>query len=484
MEQQLSLKPASALSATPGLSRSLWVGLAAGLGVLLAVYAGLGVAFVRALPAPALDLIALHQDILVAADTPLVLQTVGWGTTVDDVALVEFRLDAEGGVLDEHDVPVRYEPVTEGRLPGETRGRLVAPDGGPLLALDAWYELTVYGRGTDLTWSGLATEPLREWRAFGTQRVPQPRAGAAPVIAYGEPLAITWNLPIVDFQYTLTPAVPSRSWLNQAGNIAYVQLEEFEQGARYELQIADARTAAGAALPAPVAVTFTTPAALRVVSMAPDSGARDVAPGLDPILTFSAPVANPDVAEAAIVVAPATDGGFRWLDATRVQFVTDKGFPYSTDVSLRVVPGPEGLRSVEGAFLEDEAVLAYRTRVHKRIDISLSRQMVTLFEDDKPVFSTTASTGVRGAETPIGNFTIQYKLTKTRMRGTNPSGLTYDIPDVPWVMALFGDYALHGAPWRQAWGVPQSNGCVSMPTAAAKHVYDWTPTGTPVTVHY
>ena len=85
----------------------------------------------------------------------------------------------------------------------------------------------------------------------------------------------------------------------------------------------------------------------------------------------------------------------------------------------------------------------------------------------RPPSATICSTGVRGAETPTGNFTIQYKMLKTRMRGTNPDGHSYDIPDVPWVMALFGDYTLHGAPWRQAWGVPLSNGCVSMPTPNA-----------------
>jgi lipoprotein-anchoring transpeptidase ErfK/SrfK len=238
------------------------------------------------------------------------------------------------------------------------------------------------------------------------------------------------------------------------------------------------------ALLGPVSAVLTTPAALRVVGFTPENGAREVAAGLDPILTFNAPVANPELAEESIVVEPATPGAFRWLAPDRVQFVTDKGFPYSTDISLTVEAGPDGLRSVDGGYVEEQARLAYRTRKHKRIDVDLSRQMVTLFEDGRPVFSTTASTGVRGAETPVGNWTIQYKMEKTRMRGVNPSGLRYDIPDVPWVMVLFGDYAMHGAPWRQAWGTPQSNGCVSMPTPAAKFVYDWTPNGTPVTVHY
>ena len=75
-------------------------------------------------------------------------------------------------------------------------------------------------------------------------------------------------------------------------------------------------------------------------------------------------------------------------------------------------------------------------------------------------------------------------MAKTRMRGTNPDGHSYDIPDVPWVMPFMGDYTFHGAPWRQAWGVPLSNGCVSMPTENAKFVYDWTPVGTSVNIHY
>ncbi|HWP28834.1 MAG TPA: L,D-transpeptidase, partial [Chloroflexota bacterium] len=216
----------------------------------------------------------------------------------------------------------------------------------------------------------------------------------------------------------------------------------------------------------------------------PANGARDVATGEDPVLTFSAPVANPEAVEEAITIDPPVEGTFRWLAPNRVQFVTEKSFPYSTDVRLTVRGGPESLRAVDGGFLEDDFQLAYRTQPHKRIDVDLTRQTVSLLEDGRVVFTTLASTGMRGAETPTGTFTIQYKLPKTRMRGVNPNGVHYDIPDVPWVMALFGDYTLHGAPWRQAWGVPLSNGCVSMPTAAAKYVYDWAPVGTPVTIHY
>ena len=361
---------------------------------------------------------------------------------------------------------------------------VVDAEGSSPLAYDAYYELTVRGTGREWTLTGPRSVPLVAERAFGTALRPQPRLAETTMLAHGEPLAIPWNVPISEFRYTLSPDVPSVSWLSEDGTTAFIALDEFVQGQRYDLQITEARAGAGAPLVTPFTSVVTTPAALRVVAVSPDNGARDVAPGQDPILTFSAPVANPELAEDAIGVYPATEGTFRWLAPNRVQFVTNKGFPYSSDISLVVEAGPDGLRSVDGGYVEEPARLAYRTRMHKRIDVDLSRQMVTLFEDGRSVWTTTASTGVRGAETPVGTWQVSYKMVKTRMRGVNPSGVRYDIPDVPWVLALFDDYAMHGAPWRQAWGVPQSNGCVSMPTAAAKYVYDWAPVGTPVTVHY
>ncbi|HZU07926.1 MAG TPA: L,D-transpeptidase family protein [Chloroflexota bacterium] len=484
MEERLSLGSPRTWQLQPDLSDSLRAGLIAGLAVVVAIYLALGIAFLRALPAPAFDLTLPPNGEFVSTGAPVILQTVGWGTTIETIRLVEFPLDADGRVLGEREIPVRYEPITSGRLPGETRGVLVRADGQPLLALDAWYELRVEGYGHALSWRGLRRVPVTVEAAFGTPRTPVPRFAADTVVTYGQPFAIAWNVPIAEVHYAVRPATPTRTWQSEDGTVTYIALDEFQQGTRYEVEITDARATTGVPLRQPVVGSFTTPAALRVVSTTPANGARDVATGEDPVLTFSAPVANPEAVEEAITIDPPVEGTFRWLAPNRVQFVTEKSFPYSTDVRLTVRGGPESLRAVDGGFLEDDFQLAYRTQPHKRIDVDLTRQTVSLLEDGRVVFTTLASTGMRGAETPTGTFTIQYKLPKTRMRGVNPNGVHYDIPDVPWVMALFGDYTLHGAPWRQAWGVPLSNGCVSMPTAAAKYVYDWAPVGTPVTIHY
>src|SRR5581483_1049871 len=99
MAQRYVMEPASALRVAPVFSRSLLVGLAAGLAVLCAVYAGLGIAFLRALPTPALELDVAAGAGPLALDAPLVLQTVGWTTRVDDVRLTEYALDGDGQVV-------------------------------------------------------------------------------------------------------------------------------------------------------------------------------------------------------------------------------------------------------------------------------------------------------------------------------------------------------------------------------------------------
>src|SRR5262245_10743312 len=154
MEQRLPFGLAPALPAWRELGSSVKVGLGVGLAVLLAVYLGLASAFVRALPSPAFDLALPAESGPVAVDTPLVLQTIGWGTTVGQIQLTEYQLGDDSQVLAQHEVPVRYQSITEGRLPGDSRGVLVREDGGPLLALDARYELVVRGEGKVFSWQG------------------------------------------------------------------------------------------------------------------------------------------------------------------------------------------------------------------------------------------------------------------------------------------------------------------------------------------
>jgi peptidoglycan hydrolase-like protein with peptidoglycan-binding domain len=84
--------------------------------------------------------------------------------------------------------------------------------------------------------------------------------------------------------------------------------------------------------------------------------------------------------------------------------------------------------------------------------------------------STPANTGVAGAETAQGIFPIFARYVSTTMEGTDPDGVHYVAPDVPWVNYFNGGDAVHGYP-RASYGFPQSNGCVELPIETAAAVF-------------
>lgn len=114
----------------------------------------------------------------------------------------------------------------------------------------------------------------------------------------------------------------------------------------------------------------------------------------------------------------------------------------------------------------------------KWIDIDLSEQRITAYENTTPLKSVLVSTGVAWTPTPIGRFAIYTKIPSQTM-----SGPGYYLPNVPWVMYFTGAYAIHGTYWHHNFGRPMSRGCVNLTIADAKWFYDWAEIGTPVIVH-
>ncbi len=108
-------------------------------------------------------------------------------------------------------------------------------------------------------------------------------------------------------------------------------------------------------------------------------------------------------------------------------------------------------------------------------------ETATIYQNGNAVFSTPVNTGVPGAVTPDGTFTVYERFVSTTMSGTDPNGVKYVDPGIPWVSYFYQGDALHGYV-RAQYGFPQSNGCVEMPPANAKIVWPMTPIGTLVTV--
>jgi lipoprotein-anchoring transpeptidase ErfK/SrfK len=114
----------------------------------------------------------------------------------------------------------------------------------------------------------------------------------------------------------------------------------------------------------------------------------------------------------------------------------------------------------------------------KRIAIDLSRQTLTAYEGDRPVFDTLISAGLPHTPTPVGTFAIYSKV-----RSQTMSGPDYSVANVEYVSYFHGPYAIHGAYWHNNFGRPISHGCVNLTNADARWLFAWAPIGTPVHIH-
>lgn len=122
------------------------------------------------------------------------------------------------------------------------------------------------------------------------------------------------------------------------------------------------------------------------------------------------------------------------------------------------------------------------TKTERNIDVNLSAQTVTLYENGQVYQHWSMSSGKSGWETHTGNFRIGWK-TDLQDMGCAP-GYDWCTKDVPWVAYFNGDEGFHGTYWHNNFGTPMSHGCINLTIANAKLLYDWAYRGTEVSVHY
>lgn len=120
----------------------------------------------------------------------------------------------------------------------------------------------------------------------------------------------------------------------------------------------------------------------------------------------------------------------------------------------------------------------------KRIEISIARQTLIAYEDDKEVLNTKVSTGLNKEvpgmipwKTPTGEHRVTSKMPSQRM-GDDPitsDVSAYVLPGVPWVCYIHETgVAIHGTYWHNNYGMQMSHGCINMRPAEALWVYRWT----------
>lgn len=94
--------------------------------------------------------------------------------------------------------------------------------------------------------------------------------------------------------------------------------------------------------------------------------------------------------------------------------------------------------------------------------------------------------------TPVGTYHIYDKETDQYLKGSDSTGSWDDYVNywMPWLSNQYGIYGFHDATWRapsdfgniSPYSSNASHGCVELPLATAKWIYDWSQIGTTVTI--
>jgi hypothetical protein len=157
-------------------------------------------------------------------------------------------------------------------------------------------------------------------------------------------------------------------------------------------------------------------------------------------------------------------------------------------VWYRVSEPPEQPMWVHSSLVRKVAPVKFEGARYKGrwININITQQIVTAYEDGTPVMVTLASTGKGKTPTEIGVWKIYYRLPKQDMEGGNlASGDYYNLKDVPYPQYFhMSGEGLHGTYWHDNFGRPMSHGCVNLSTPISEWFYGWARIGTIVYVHY
>lgn len=397
----------------------------------------------------------------------LEIHTSRWGASLTSVQVKEALVAPDGSRVKER--------LLDGHI--EEGGRFVLADGASPLQSDAEYTVTVTGTVKQFGWGGAHDEHVEETHTFTTVTTPMPIIPPEGLkVKYGEEVTIQWNIPVRSFEYQLE-GIQDTMRLEDEGKVAKISLAKFEQGKEYPLNITSATSNNDRELKAPIVASVKTAPPLQAAFDPPD-GTSGASTDAHPTIVFSEPVSNPEKAQSIVSIEPKVEGQFKWTEPNKLEFVPAAAWEHLQDVNVTLKGGPQQLRGIGGGFVEFDMASTFTTAPFKSIDVNVTKQEMTLFENGKPVETILVSTGNIGTDTPLGDYTIYAKLAKVDMRGPG-----YFAPGVPWVMVFQGDYTVHGNYWATAFGRRSSHGCVGMPVETARRVYDWTPIGTPLRIH-
>ncbi len=127
--------------------------------------------------------------------------------------------------------------------------------------------------------------------------------------------------------------------------------------------------------------------------------------------------------------------------------------------------------------------------------VSISQRHLWACAGTSAVFNSAVVTGMENLPadlTPVGTYHIYAKEANLYLNGSDSTGSWHDYVYywMPFLDNQYGAYGLHDATWRPAnafgnispYSSNASHGCVELPLATAKWIYNWVSVGTTVTI--
>lgn len=105
------------------------------------------------------------------------------------------------------------------------------------------------------------------------------------------------------------------------------------------------------------------------------------------------------------------------------------------------------------------------------ISIDLYEQVLIVYKDDQPIFTTLIATGLDRWPTHEGVYHIYFRKLRKHMSGGQVGDDYYFLEEVPWTMFFDEGRALHGAYWHDGFGYRRSHGCVNLSITDAHWIY-------------
>lgn len=437
--------------------------------ILVVAFLALGLLSFGAMYPPAVQISPPGGSIDVRLDEHLRISSSKFRSDIRSVTVTEVTLNPVGAVLEQREIA--------GSL---INGIFVPDDGSSLFKADCRYDVAVEAELKNFSLTGIESNTVTEELSFRTVVSPVPLFSAdAQLVEIDKPIVVEFNTPMEKFSYDIQPALQTTMRIDDdSPSRAYITFDGYEQGLQYDLNITAATAANGVELPQPMTQKIATTSPLKVIFV-PGDGESGVSMSEHPSLTFTEAIRNPELAESLLTMEPATLGTWEWTEADRVEFQPLEDWVEGQEVTIFLRGGTEAFRGVSGSFLREDVSSTFNIKPSKLIEVNLSTQTVMLYDNDALVRTMVCSSGSQATPSLTGTYFVYAKADELDMRGEG-----YSAPDVPWVLMFNGDYTIHGNYWATSFGAPSSHGCVGLPLDEAEYLYNWTPIGTIVSIHY